>query len=629
MDARVGRFAHTVPLRARVEPEAPLLDWLRRLADRRQAAETHPPPSGAPLFDSRVTVERLPAWCEGLRVQEMRRIATYPEPLALVVQPGADLALRLMYDRPRFGEEEIESLQGRLCALLESFAASPRSLLSEIPEIADRSNGAAPASPRRLDRVARRAGEEALPAGGGPGGPEIVPVPRDRLLPATFYQEWVLQLDGARRNSIANALAITGELDLGALRRSLAEIVRRHESLRTSFLLEGGEARLRTAPAAEPPVPFLDLEALPGDRRLELRQRLIAEHGAHEFDLARGPLFLAQILRLGDREHVLLLNVHHLVSDGWSIQVLSRELLILYAAFSQDLPSPLPPLPIQLADFAHWQRRVFAGEALAAHLAWWRRNLAALPPPPALPIDRQRPETLDPRSVDLAVMLPAEPTRSLLAFAQETRSSLPMVLLAGVYALLHAWSGQEDLIVSLIFAARNRPELSEQIGLYMNTVPLRVDLSGLSSFRGLAERVRLAVIDAYSHQDVPFPLLLAELFPGRRLTRTLLSGVCFNMMSYSEPVSTPPGGSFPQRLGLEWLTGDEGGTKHDLVFTCTEGRDAVHVVLTGAACLFTPGRMRLVVQDFEDLIARLAADPDMPLHRLREMVRTKILRDGP
>lgn len=637
-ESRVGRFAHTLPLRVEIDPETPLLAWLRRLEDRRNAAGPHAHqalsqirdwsglPSGVPLFHSRLTVESLPpSLGEGAHgeITEIGWVEASPEPLAICVRPmrpGAELAVEAVYDRSRFEEAEIASLQDRLCEILEGFAADPGGPHAE---------GAG-----RLDRIVQMVHRREIPSTTAPtpeapapqrkepGGYEIVPVSRDQPLPATFYQEWALQLDGVRRNCIPYALRITGPFDLKALRRALLEVVRRHESLRTSFRWEGGEACLELAPPPAEPYPIIDLTALPEARKEKLLRRLTVAHAAHEFDMERGPLFIAEIARLGDRDHALLMNLHHLISDGWSIQVLQRELMVLYGAFLQGRPSPLPPLPIQLADFAWWQRRVFARDALAAQLAWWRSHLADLPPPPAVPNDLPRPEEVGTRPVDASTELPPGPSQALRDLAQATRSSLPMVLLAAIDALLHAYSGEEDLVLSLIFAARNRPELSGQIGLFMNTVPLRSDLSGNPSFRQLVERVRDAVIDAYSHQDVPFPRLLAELFPDRKQTRTALTGVCFNMLSFTDGASSPSAGAttLPGGLSLQPLSGEEAAAKHDLVFSCLEGGGTIQSELTGAADLFTPERMDRVARDFAALLAHVAADPELPLAELRQLV---------
>ena len=435
----------------------------------------------------------------------------------------------------------------------------------------------------------------------------VVPVPRDQPLPATFYQEWGLQLDGISRNSLPRALRLRGPLDLAALRLSLTEISRRHEALRTSFRREDGEARYVIAPPDEVPLPVIDLAGLPERRKEEALRQRIAVHADQDFDLERGPLFLARLLRLGHGDHALLLTVHHLVADGWSLRVLQRELGLLYAAFAEGLPSPLPPLPVQLADFAHWQRRVYAGEALATQLAWWRRTLAELPPQPALPYARPRSASPDPRAVRVELALGPELARDLRKLARESGCSLSMVLLAAVNALLHRHSGQEDLIVSTIFAARNRREISGPIGLFMNTVPVRVDLSGKPSFQGLALRVRDALLAAYAHQDVPFPRVLAELFPDRPLTRTLLTGVSFNLLSYPDgPGGAPAGAALPGGLALEPLPVGEETAKHDLSFTFREHDGSLQGVVIGTAELFRPEDMARLARDFEAILARAA-----------------------
>lgn len=646
-DSLVGRFAHTLPLRVTVEPDAPLRSLLHRIEERRaevrpyehfplsQVLEGNGLPSPPPLFHSRLVVDSLPpAAAEGApEIRELQRIEASAAPLTLSVQPGDELALQAVYQKARFEEAEAAALLKSLHGLLESFAADPGRRLSEIA-VATTTPGTTPGTAgagHRLDEIARMVHGHTHSLQEGPahttgrkvaGDSGLVPVPRDRPLPATFYQEWALQLEGVERNSIPSALHIQGRVHLGALQRSLTEIVRRHESLRTSFRREGGEASLVIAPPAEVPLPVLDLAELPEKERAELLRRLIAQHGSHAFDMERGPLFVAKAVRLGGQEHVLLMSVHHLVSDGWSIQVLQRELITLYTAFSQGRPSPLPPLPIQLADFAHWQRRVFAGEALTAQLAWWGRTLSSLPPPPGLPNDLPRPDVLGPHAVEAGGSLAPEPAQALRALAQASQGSLPMLLLAAVDTLLHLYSGQDDLIVSLIYAARNRPELSGQIGLFMNTVPVRADLSGNPSFRQVMQRVRDAVIEAYDHQDVPFPRLLGELFPGRKLTRTLLSGVCFNMLSFAETaVARPQGGAaLPGGLTLRPLGVEEAVAKHDLAITCQEREGAVLFSLLGAADLFTPGRIEQMAHDFEVLLGRVAADPDLPLDRLRSIV---------
>ena len=616
---------HTLPLRAAVEPETPLLSLLRKLQDLQTAVRKHatvplsrvrawsPVAGSAPLFHSRIAFDSRPV----------------PDvPLSLAVQTGAELTLTLTYDRSRFTDAEAATFLEHVKALLERFAADPLQRLGDLEGIAVQSPRLSRAPvPAESEKLAQAPATAPAPAASAPAA-DIVSVPRDQSLPATFYQEWALHLDQVETNSLPTALSIEGPIDFTALRRTLAEISRRQESLRTSFGWEGGEARLVIARPAEVPLPVTDISALPEERRPAVLDSLIAGNADHVFDMARGPLFIASMVRLGPRRHALLICIHHLISDGWSIQVFQRELFMLYAAYAQKRQSPLPELTIQAADFAHWQRRIFAGEALAAQLAWWKKALSNLPGPPSLPIDRPRPEVVGTRSVLFSIELPAEPTQALRAFSQASRCSLSMVLLAAVDALLYTYSGEEDLIVSSIFAARNRRELAGLIGLFMNTVPVRVGLAGNPTFRGLTGRVRDAMVDSYDHQDVPFPRLLAELFPGRKTTRTILSGVCFNMLTFQKQQAPPAAqggaGGPTGGLTLRPLTGGEDVTKHDLVVTGQEAESTVVFSLQGAADLFTPERLLELTKRFERVLNLVAADPDLPLDRLREIGRAHV-----
>ena len=592
-ETMIGPLLHTVPFRVQVDPEAPLDVWLRRLQP------GHVPPAGAPPVRSQVLIERFPAALAG---REIRWMEPPDPPFTLTVRPGDALALVMTWDPSCCAEAEILFYEEGLPALLERLAADPLrrvgALLSSIAE------------PPALEPAV-----EITPGAGS----EIVPVPRDQPLPATFYQEWGLRLEGIEANSLPSALSVEGPIDFVALRRALTGIAARHESLRTSFRWENGEARLVIAPPGEVPLPVIDLTALSEGLRTAELQRLVDDEGEHVFDLARGPLFTAKLARLGERRHALLLNVHHVISDGWSIQILQRELFLLYKGL------PLPPLPIQAADFAHWQRRVFAGAALAGQLAWWRRNLVRLPPPPALPNDRPRPAAIGMRAVRSDAVLGAEPARALRALAHASNCSLSMVLLAAIDALLHSYSGEEDLIVSTIFAARNRPELAGLIGLFMNTVPVRVRLPENPSFRGLVERVRDAMVESYAHQDVPFPRVVAELFPGRTVTRTMLTGVVFNMLSFAR-VGGAPLADLAGRDGdlvLRLLSGGEEVTKNDLVFTCQETDDALWIFVQGAADLFSAERIAEVARRYVALLILAAADPDIRLDRLRASIQSQ------
>ncbi len=221
------------------------------------------------------------------------------------------------------------------------------------------------------------------------------------------------------------------------------------------------------------------------------------------FDVARAPLIRALLLRLDAEDHMLAVTLHHAVGDGWSLELLQRELAAVYAAFSEGRPSPLPPLAWQYADFAHWQRRKLEGPPLEAQLAGWRRRLSGLAPPPDLPSRRPRPARPGPASVSATWTLPAALAKDLQALGRAEGCSLSMTLLATLFVLLYRYTGREDLLVATVLAARGRPELAGVLGMMMNTVLVRVDLAGAPSFRELLPRVRDSVLDAYSRRTSP------------------------------------------------------------------------------------------------------------------------------
>jgi acyl carrier protein len=453
---------------------------------------------------------------------------------------------------------------------------------------------------------------------------DITPVPRDQPLPARFYQEFGYGLGNVSKNSIPLSLRVRGRLDVPALRRSLDALEVRHEALRTSLREAEGGLFLRITPPAGVPLPLIDLAELPEERREEVLVQLAADHEDFAFDLANGPLFLAQLVRLAPEDHGLFLSIHHIVSDGWSIAVLNREMTILYIAFLQGRPSPLAPLPIQFADFAWWQRHIYAGETLAAQLAWWRQTLADPPPSPSLPIDLPRPAAFGPRSHIVEALAGTETAAGLRAIARASGCSLSMLLLASTYALLHGYNGEQDMIINTIFAARNRPELAGLVGLMMNTVPVRIDLSGNPSFRTLMLRVRDALLGAYAHQDVPFPRVMAEVLPGRKLDRNSLSAVNFNMLAFEEAAASVGSGesaTLPGSLTLDPFSTALEVAKHEIAFTCRDYGRFIRCQLLGAADLFSPERLREMGADLEALWKRIAERPDEPLDSLVATLR--------
>ena len=323
---------------------------------------------------------------------------------------------------------------------------------------------------------------------GDAGAPPLVPVPRDGSpLPLSFAQQrlWFIeQLEpGSTAYHMPSVLRLRGPLDARVLERALGEVVRRHEALRTTFGESEGVPFQVVHPAGAARLEVTDLSRLaPAEREAEAR-RLAREEAQRPFDLRAGPLFRTRLLRLGEEEHVLVLAMHHVVSDGWSMGVLFGELSALYEAFARGEASPLPELPVQYADFAVWQRAWLSGEVLERQIAWWRERLEGAPPLLELPTDRARPATQDPRAGRVFRALPPETAEGVRALARREGATLYMVLLAALDLLLARWSGQEDVVVGTPIANRTRRETEGLIGFFVNTLALRTDLSGNPSFR--------------------------------------------------------------------------------------------------------------------------------------------------
>ncbi|MCP4662639.1 MAG: amino acid adenylation domain-containing protein, partial [bacterium] len=308
---------------------------------------------------------------------------------------------------------------------------------------------------------------------------------------------------------------------------SFQEIVRRHEVLRTTFRVVDGEPLQVISPRRRLPLPVVDLEGLPAAVRERASRRLAAEDAVRLFDLTAGPLIRLTLLRLGEEDHVLLVTMHHIVSDGWSMGIVIRELTALYRVLADGKPVHsdasgfgLPEPPVQYADFAHWQRQWLRGETLEALLAYWRRQLAGPPPVLELPCDRPRPAAMrTSKGARYAVELPVALTEALRALSREQGSTLFMTLLAGFMTLLHRYTGQRDLAVGSPIASRNRTEIEALVGFFVNTLVLRGDLSGPPTFQELLGRIREVALGAYAHQDLPFEKLVAELEPVRDRSR--------------------------------------------------------------------------------------------------------------
>ncbi|MCP4662225.1 MAG: non-ribosomal peptide synthetase, partial [bacterium] len=347
--------------------------------------------------------------------------------------------------------------------------------------------------------------------------PPLVPVARDRELPLSFAQQRLWFLDqfepGSSVYNIPTVVPLPGAVPAELLERVFNEVVRRHESLRTTFAATAGRPRQVIAAELDLPLPVVDLQQpAAGEREAEAR-RLAAAEARRPFDLTRGPLVRVTLLRLAPENQVILVTIHHIVSDGWSMEVLRRELAVLFAAFLRGEPAPLPELPLQYGDFAHWQRQWLVGEVLEAELAYWRVELAGAPPCLELPCDRPRPAVQTFRGRHLGVALSRELSAALAALSREHGATMFMTLLAAFTTLLSRWTGETDVVVGSPIAGRNHKEIEDLIGFFVNTLVLRTDLAGGTANRGptyreVLARVREVALGAYAHQDLPFEQLV-------------------------------------------------------------------------------------------------------------------------
>ena len=395
-------------------------------------------------------------------------------------------------------------------------------------------------------------------------------------VPLSFAQQRLWFLDqfepGSIVYNIPAAVRLTGSLKVTALEQSLNEIVRRHDVLRATFPTVDGQPYqlicptlpLRQAQGQLVTLSVVDLRELPEVEREAEARRLATAEAQRPFDLARGPLVRTAVLQLGEEDHILLLAMHHIVSDSWSTGVLFQELSVLYEAFSTDSPSPLPEPTLQYADFAHWQRQWLQGEILEQQLSYWKQRLGDTLPVLELPSDRPRPTKQTSRGATHSLTLPSSLSESLKALSRQEGVTLFMTLLAAFQTLLYRYTGQDDIVVGAPIVGRNRAEVERLIGFFVNTVVLRTNLAGNPSFRELLGRVREVALGAYAHQELPFEKLVEELQPERDLSHTPLFQVMFQLSNDPGEAPQLPG------LNVENFEFDSGTTECDVALEVIE-----------------------------------------------------------
>ncbi|TMC13985.1 MAG: hypothetical protein E6J34_24135, partial [Chloroflexi bacterium] len=341
-------------------------------------------------------------------------------------------------------------------------------------------------------------------------------------------------------------------------------------------------------------------------------QRLAGQEANHPCDLAVGPLLRTALLRLAEQEHVMLLTLHHIITDGWSMEVLVHEMSILYQAEMRREPAPLPKLAIQYADYALWQHQWLQGEVLDAHIAYWKRQLAGAPTQLHLPTDRPRPAIPSSAGAQLSSLLPLALLQQLRALSQREGVTLFMTGFAAFNVLLHYYTGQEDLVVGTGIANRNRIEIEGLIGFLVNQLALRTDLSGNPSFVEVMQRVRKVSLEAYAHQDLPFERLVEALNPERNLSYTPLFQVKFILQNVPAQKSTL------DALTVRPLALGQATAKFDILLSMSESSDGLFLSLEYRTDLFNAETMKQFLRQFEYVMYQIVALPEIPLERIRQ-----------
>ncbi len=464
------------------------------------------------------------------------------------------------------------------------------------------------------ERLAARV-DQALARERGPVAPPIARAPRTGNIPLSFGQErfWFLDrlVPGSPLYNIPLALRLRGALEASLLAASLDAVVARHESLRTRFTTIGGRPVQVVVEAKRVPLPLIDLSGLPADRRETTAALLAKEEAALPFDLERGPVLRASLLRLAEDLHVGLFTMHHIASDAWSMGVLVREISDIFAALGRGERPSLPELPLQYADFSVWQREWLTGDGLGRLLAYWWQRMEGAPALLQLPLDRPRPAAQGFQGARLYVRLPGKLGAEAAALGRARGATAFMSLLGALTAWLARVTGQEDLVVGSPVAGRDRLEIEGLIGLFVNTVVLRTDLTADPGFAELLDRVREGALEAYAHQDLPFDLLVDELQPERSLGYSPLFQVMFELQNVRVGNLGLPG------VAVELFdSGWQGNAKFDLTITYEENPQGLTGIWEYDPALFDATTVARWAGQLETLLAGAVEAPERRLSEL-------------
>jgi pristinamycin I synthase 3 and 4 len=437
---------------------------------------------------------------------------------------------------------------------------------------------------------------------------------RPERLPLSYAQRrlWFIdQLEGGSAEyNMPQALRLRGELDLPALRRAIDTVVERHESLRTHFAQGGGEPVQIIEPPRPVDLPMEDMSGLSEETQRKKVLDAMRREWEQPFNLSTGPVLRMKLIKVGERDHILLRNFHHIVSDGWSQSVFNREFMLLYEAFQQGRENPLPPLSLQYADFALWQRKWLNEEALARDVEYWRKQLAGIPEQLQLPRDRPRQAMQTYKADYCSATISASQAAALKQLSQRHQSTLYMTLLSAFAVLLGRYSGQDDIVVGSPIANRREARLEDLVGFFVNSLVMRTRLDSRQSFTGLVAQVRKTALEAYQHQDVPFERLVEALSPERSLNKTPIFQVVFALQN------APMGSQQLSGLEVERIAGDELLVRFDLELHVFELENEIGFYWLYNQGLFDHSRMEQMARHYVKLLHEIVAAPGAPLHTL-------------
>ncbi|HEX5885316.1 MAG TPA: amino acid adenylation domain-containing protein, partial [Pyrinomonadaceae bacterium] len=475
---------------------------------------------------------------------------------------------------------------------------------------------------QELERLFKNAVAEQTPVQTIPQRPEGQPAP------LSFAQERLWFLHQLEPESITYnvclALRITGRLNIPAMSQSINEVMRRHESLRTTFASPDGRPVQVILAPQNSELPFTDLSILPESQRQMVVKRLAREGYRRRFDLVAGPLFQPLLFRLAPEEHILLLRFHHIIFDQWSLDILTRDVGESYEAFEQGQASSLPEPRLQYADFAHWHRESLTDDVLVREVSYWRKQLEDSPEIMNLPTDRPRPPLMTYEGDSVEFELSESLTERLRSLTRSTGSSLFMTLLASFQMVLSRYTGQDDIVVATPVTGRNSVETEELIGFFINTLLIRTRLSGNPSLREVTERVRETVLEAQTHQDLPFEKLVEELHPERSLSHGPLFEVMFVFKSNPRTVTEV------RDVTMNFVEMESGAEKFGITFVIGEGPQRLGCSLSYRTDLFDRSTIERLANHWRQLLTEMVTAPDQTLsdvELLDEAEQAQILKE--